>query len=105
MLGPDDEALERAVRERDRLLARMTFWEHWRGTLMLPLIAIGGAAGLGLGYVIEIALHWPDRTRFFGAVIGILLVGRFVTAFFDASKLEVARRRVQELSAKRNSRG
>jgi hypothetical protein len=105
MPGADDDALQRAERERDRMLARMTFWEHWRGTLMLPLIAIGGAIGLGIGYAIETALHWPDRTRFFGAVIGILLIGRFVTAFFDASKLDVARRRVQQLSGKRNSRG
>ena len=93
----DDTALARAITARDRLVRRMTFWEKWRGTLMLPMIFAGGGAGLALGWTIETALHWPDRTRFFGAVIGILLIGRFVTSFFDASKLEVAGRRVQQL--------
>jgi hypothetical protein len=105
MGGSDDDGLERAVRERDRMLARMTFWEHWRGALMLPLIATGGGIGLGLGYALETALRWPDRTRFFGAVIGILVVGRVVTSYFDASKLEVARRRVDHLKGRRISRG
>ena len=93
----DRSSLASAIAERDRLRARLTFWEDWRNTLMLPLILVGGLVGLGIGYGIETALHWPDRTRFFGAVIGILLIGRFVTAFFDASKLDVARRRVQQL--------
>ncbi len=97
MATANDTQLSRAIAARDRLLRRMTFWEQWRNTLMLPIILAGGAAGLAFGYAIETALHWPDRTRFFGAVIGILVIGRWVTAFFDPSKLDVALRRVQQL--------
>jgi len=96
-MSAEDPALARAIAARDRLVRRMTFWEKWRGTLILPLIGAGGAVGLAIGYGIETALHWPDRTRFFGAVFGILAIGRAVTGFFDASKLEVAGRRVQQL--------
>jgi hypothetical protein len=100
-MATSDETLARAIAQRDRLLARMTFWEKWRGSLMLPLILVGGFVGLAVGYLVETALRWPDRTRFFGAVIGILAVGRFVTAYFDASKLDVARRRVHQMQRQR----
>jgi hypothetical protein len=96
MTGARDAKLQQAIVDRDRLMRRMTFWEHWRGRLMLPLIVLGGLAGLSLGYVIESALRWPDRTRFVGAVVGILAVGRWVSSYFDARQLEVAARRVQQ---------
>jgi hypothetical protein len=95
---------EAAVRARDRLVARVTFWERYRALCMVPLILCGAALGYGVGYVLRVLAHFPEKSEFYAAVIGIVIVGRVVTSFFDVRKLDAARVRVDMLARKRNSK-
>lgn len=99
--GSREQAYQDAVRARDRLLARVTFWERRRAVLLLPLIALGGALGLLVGTAVRHALGWPAQTAAFGAVIGIVVIGRLVTSYFDVRQLEAAQRRVESLARQR----
>jgi hypothetical protein len=100
----DDTALARATRARDALLARATFWDRWRAVLTGPFILLGAALGYGAGLLLRLLAHFPERTEFYAAVVGILAVGRGVASYFDVRRLEAARRRVESLSSRSSAR-
>jgi hypothetical protein len=99
-LSSGDRIEEQRVRSRrrhDRLLARFTFWERWRGALTVAALAAGSAIGYLLGLLARKTLHLPPRTEFYVAVITVVVVGRALSSFFDPRRLEVARREVDRL--------
>jgi hypothetical protein len=101
---PDDNAqqpsaLDQATRERDRFRDRAAWWEDHKGVVMLPAMIVGLGAGYGLGFGIGSAVGFPDPTRWFGAVIGLLAVGRAIGSYFDPRRLVAAQKRVDHLRA------
>jgi hypothetical protein len=93
-----------AVARRDRLLARATFWDQWRTTLVLPLLVAGAGVGLLLTLGLGLLVRMPERAEAFGAVIGIFATGRWISSFFDVRKLASAERRVSDLRAQLDER-
>jgi hypothetical protein len=97
-LAPDDP-LDRATRERDRLRERAAWWEEHKATVILPAMILGLTAGYGIGLAIGTLVHLVDPTRWFGAVIGLLAVGRAIASYYDPRKLVAAQLRVDRLRA------
>jgi hypothetical protein len=96
------DALLSAERERDKLRERAAWWEDRKGAVMFPAMVLGLAGGYGVGFAINTAVALPGPAPWFGAVIGLLAVGRGVTAFFDPRKLVAAQKRVDALRARRD---
>jgi hypothetical protein len=92
-----ERQLQTAVARRDRLLARATWWDRWRTTMMLPLLGAGAAAGYLVAWIVQRAVRLPPWGDAVGAIVGILVVGRVVTRAFDVSRLAAAERRVADL--------
>ena len=94
------DSLERATRERDRLRDRAAWWEDHKATVLLPAMILGLGAGYALGYALGALIHFVDPTRWFGAVIGLLAVGRSIASYYDPRKLVAAQKRVDLLRAR-----
>ena len=91
-------AVQRARIEHERWVRRITWWEMRRGALTAPLMLVGLLVGGAIGYGIEAAARLPSQTRFVGAVLGVLVVGRVVAWQFAHHRLEAARQRYERLS-------
>jgi hypothetical protein len=100
----DDDALDEAERARDHLRSRATWWEDKKGLVLFPAMTVGLVGGYAIGFVLASGLGLPDLTRWFGAVLGVLAVGRAVAAYFDPRRLTAAQQRVDALRAKRERR-
>ncbi len=98
----DNSALERATVERDRLRERAAWWEDHKATVLLPAMVAGLAAGYGGGYGVGLALGFTDPTRWFGAVIGLLGIGRLIAGYYDPRRLVAAQKKVDLLRAQRD---
>jgi hypothetical protein len=96
--APND-SLDRATRERDRLRDRAAWWEDHKATVLFPAMILGLAVGYGLGLAVGTLVHFVDPTRWFGAVIGLLAVGRGIASYYDPRKLVAAQKRVDLLRA------
>lgn len=96
------DALARATRERDALRERAAWWEDRKGIVLFPAMM----AGFGAGYALVLGLgkHFvlPEQSRWFGAAIGVLIVGRSLTTMFDPRRLVAAQKRVDHLRAHRD---
>ena len=98
----EKERHARALARRDRLFARMAWWDRWRTTLLLPVIATGAGAGALVGLLLrEQFRRLPGLTVGICAVLGVVAVGRWVTMFFDPRALEMANRRLHALGRKK----
>jgi hypothetical protein len=89
---------ERAQAVHDRLWARITWWERWRGWMTVPMIAVGLGIGLLLGKGLLKLIPLPWQTEWIVGVLMIVVVGRVVTSVFDVRQLDAARRRVDSLA-------
>lgn len=99
---PAPEPLETATAQRDRLRERAAWWEDRKGVVLFPAMVLGLVAGYGLVFAIGQAVKLPDPAAWFGAVIGLLAVGRLVSWYFDPRKLIAAQKRVDALRAQRD---
>lgn len=99
---PSTDALARATLERDRLRDRAAWWEDHKATVLLPAMALGLGVGYAIGLAIGSAVNFTDPTRWFGAVIGLLAVGRGITRHYDPRKLVAAQKRVDLLRAQQD---
>jgi hypothetical protein len=102
--GDIEREYEQAAARHDRLSARLMWWDRWRGWAMVPMIVVGLGLGLLVGRGLRRVVTLPEQAEWFVAVLMIVVVGRFVTSFFDVRQLEAARRRRDSL-AKRLGRG
>jgi hypothetical protein len=96
-----DDALARAEKARDRLRDRAEWWEEHKGRALFPAMIVGLVSGYLLGTLVETPLGLGQLPRWFGAVIGLLLVGRAVSSIFDPRRLVAAQKRVDALRASR----
>ena len=90
--------VRRARVEHERWLRRITWWEQWRGVLMVPLVLAGLSIGGLIGFWVEGVARLPSQTRFVGAVLGVLAVGRLIAWQFAHHRLEAARQRHLQLA-------
>lgn len=90
-------------RERDGLLARISWWENHRMEALIPLAALSFAAGYGIGYLLHLALGWPYQLGYLSAVATMFLSGRMVERFTSHAQLPLIEARIakaeRELSA------
>lgn len=98
----DPQALARATRERDALRERAAWWEDRKGVVLFPAMMAGFGAGYGVALAIGSRFALPEQSRWFGAVIGVLVVGRTLTSMFDPRRLVAAQKRVDQLRAQRD---
>lgn len=99
---PAPDALARAIRARDALRERAAWWEDRKTLVLFPAMIAGFGAGYGLVMAVGSRFALPEASRWFGAVIGVLIVGRGVTTIFDPRRLVAAQKRVDHLRASRD---
>lgn len=95
------DALAAAEDARNRLRARAEWWEEHKGQVLFPSMILGLVGGYFAGASIENVAKVGELSRWFGAVIGLLFVGRIVTSVFDPRRLVAAQKRVDALRAGR----
>jgi hypothetical protein len=101
-MSTPQEELADAERDRDRLRDRAAWWEDRKGTVLFPAMILGLLGGYAVGLALATAVDLPGPTPWFGAVIGLLAIGRAVSTYFDPRKLLAAQRRVEALRARRD---
>lgn len=96
-----DDAIASAEAARDRLRSRAEWWEEHKGQVLFPSMILGLVAGYLVGASLEDVVKVGQLSRWFGAVIGLLFVGRIVASVFDPRRLVAAQKRVDALRASR----
>lgn len=101
-----DEAarrLEALRREREALLARVSWWENHRASALIPMAALSFAAGYGVGYLLHLSLGWPYQLGYLSAIAAMFLSGRLVERYTNPARLPLLEARIakaeRELSA------
>lgn len=88
----DETTLLRATRER--LLARIIWWETYRTSLLVPLSLAAFGLGLGLGFTLERFIGFARGWVLVIAVVTLLAVSRSIDWAFRPSRLSALDARI-----------
>jgi hypothetical protein len=100
MRSLDDELAE-ALRERQRILERVTWWDLHRYEVLFPIAIVLFGSGYGIGYAARTFFGAPERTEVIAALASLLIAGQLIERRFSARHLDRIDARIARLERTR----
>ena len=91
------DPLTLAREEKQRLLARITWWDSHRYSALFPMAIVTFGAGYGAGYLAKAFAGAPERTEVLCALGALFALGRFVERYFSTAQLDRVDARIARL--------
>ncbi len=80
--------LETLLRQRERVLARVTWWENHRFEALIPMALMAFALGFGVGYAVHKLLGAPYPVAYILGIVTLLSSGKVVDRRFSVHRLD-----------------